>query len=93
MLCLLEDTCTINYSKLGNWEHRFETNKNHVYPQLREHNFVYRRKLQQAMLIERTGLKELPGIFREMVLEMAEAQSEGLWYVYVKDRLCSITYI
>jgi hypothetical protein len=51
MLCILNDFKEINYSKIGNWEYRFETRANHTYPQLKVCYLDYRRKILQIMLL------------------------------------------
>lgn len=59
MLCMVKSPPKHNYSKIGNWEHRFERSDDHLFPQLRRHYLAYQQRMQQISVMERTLLSRL----------------------------------
>lgn len=76
MLCLLTSNCRKNYSKLGNWEHRLETDDSHLFPQLRRHYLAYRQRLLQAVAMERSAFGRMLPVYRQNILEAVAGKEE-----------------
>lgn len=49
-----------NYSKISNWEHRFERSDDHLFPQLRTHYFAYQKKMAQIAALKKSIFHRLP---------------------------------